>query len=110
MLKVVDDQFIIEKQQDTERIESSQLLIDNQFLENVKKGKKLLLCNYDNSSQFIVEIMNNKKPKKKDIIPDPFQRSIYARGYQCFLTHENGKAKIIFDNHNWITFDIVRFF
>lgn len=109
MLKIVDDQFVIEKQQD-EETEISQLSIDNEFLKNVKKGKKLLLCNYDNSSQFIVEIMNNKKPKKKDIIPDPFQRSVYARGYQGFLTHENGKAKIIFDNNNWVTFDIVRVF
>ena len=53
--------------------------------------------------------MNNAKLKKGQIESNPFRRSIYARGYQGFLTHDNGKPKIEFDNNNWITFDIASF-
>ena len=41
--------------------------------------------------------------------PNPFRRSIYARGYQGFLTHENGKPRLEFDDKNWVTFDITSF-
>ena len=94
---------------DDETEESSRLFLDNEFLKTIVKGKKLLLRNFDGSNQFIIEIMNNKKLKKKEVEPDPFRRSIYARGYQGFLTHENGKAKVIFDDKNWLTFDIASF-
>jgi hypothetical protein len=88
---------------------STQLVLDDNFLKSIEKGKKLQLRNFNDQGQFFIEVMNNKKPKKNDIILNPFQRSVYARGYQCFLTHENGKAKLIFDNKNWIVFDIVSF-
>ena len=108
MLKIVDDQFVIEEQESKEE-ESTQLVLDNQFLKETKTGTKLLLRNLDGSNQFMIELMNNKKPRKKDVIPDAFRRSVYARGYQGFLTHEEGKAKLIFDDKNWITFDLASF-
>jgi hypothetical protein len=108
MLKIVDDQFVIEEQE-LEEEKSTQLVLDNQFLKETKTGTKLLLRNLDDSNQFMIELMNNKKPRKKDIIPDPFRRSIYARGYQGFLTHENGKPKLEFDDKNWVTFDMASF-
>ena len=108
MLKIVDDQFVIEKQESEEE-KSTQLVLDNQFLKDTKTGTKLLLRNLDGSNQFMIELMNNKKPRKKDIIPNPFRRSIYARGYQGFLTHEDGKPKLEFDNKNWVTFDMASF-
>ena len=107
MLKIVDDQFVAEKQESEE--ESTQLVLDNQFLKETKTGTKLLLRNLDGSNQFMIELMNNKKPKKSEIEHDPFRRSVYARGYQGFLTHEEGKAKLIFDDKNWITFDLASF-
>ena len=109
MLKVVENQFVIENQQDTEETESSQLSIDNQFLKDTKSGTKLILRNFDGSNQFMIELMNNAKLKKGQHEPDPFRRSVYARGYQGFLTHENGKPKLEFDNKNWVTFDIMSF-
>ena len=109
MLKVVDNQFIIEKQQDAEETESSQLSIDNQLLKDTKAGTKLLLRNLDGSNQFSIELMNNAKLKKNQVEPNPFRRSVYARGYQGFLTHEGGKPKLEFDDKNWITFDIASF-
>ena len=107
MLKVVDNQFVIEDHQ--EGTDLSQLSIDNQFLKDTKTGTKLLLRNLDGSNQFLIELMNNTKLKKNQVEPDPFRRSIYARGYQGFLTHENGKPKIEFDDKNWATFDIAIF-
>jgi hypothetical protein len=63
-----------------EEIENtSKLSLDNEFLKEAKTGT------------------------------NPFRRSIYARGYQGFLTHVNGQPKIEFDNNNWITFDIASF-
>ena len=109
MLKVVDNQFIIEDQQDSDETESSHLSIDNQFLKDTKTGTKLLLRNLDGSNQFAIELMNNAKLKKNQVEPDPFRRSIYARGYQGFLTHEDGKPKLQFDDKNWVTFDIASF-
>ncbi len=100
MLKVVDNQFIIENQQDLDETESSHLSIDNQFLKDTKTGTKLLLRNLDGSNQFAIELMNNAKLKKNQVEPDPFRRSIYARGYQGFLTHENGKPKLELDDKN----------
>ena len=109
MLKVVDNQFTIEHQQDIEETASSQLSIDNQFLKDTKTGTKLLLRNLDGSNQFAIELMNNSKLKKHQIEPNPFRRSVYARGYQGFLTHEGGKPKLEFDNKNWVTFDMASF-
>jgi hypothetical protein len=107
MLKIVKN--IPEEFHDDETEEASRLILDNSFLRNIPKGKKLLLRNFDGSNQFMIEIMNNKKPKKSEIEHDPFRRSVYARGYQGFLTHEEGKAKLIFDDKNWITFDLASF-
>lgn len=107
MLKVVEniqEPIIQEETEDT-----TQLSLDNQFLKNVNTGTKLLLRNFDGSNQFMVEIMNNAKLKKGQHIPDPFRRSVYARGYQGFLTHENGKPKLEFDDKNWVTFDMASF-
>ena len=108
MLKVVENI----KQEETETEESldaSQLVLDNQFLKNLDSGTKMLLRNFDGSNQFMVEIMNNAKLKKGQHEPDPFRRSVYARGYQGFLTHEDGKPKLEFDDKNWVTFDIASF-
>ena len=107
MLKIVED--IDELMEGQLGIFPSTLTLDDEFLKTIKKGKKLKLHNFNGGAQFFIEIMNNKKPRKKDVIPVPFQRSIYARGYQCFLTHENGRAKIVFDENNWLTFDIASF-
>jgi hypothetical protein len=106
MLKIVED---LEESEESEEKEPSTLTLDDNLLKGISKGKKLQLRTIDGKSQFFVEIMNNKKPKKNEAIHVPFRRSVYARGYQSFLTHENGKAKLIFDNNNWITFDIVSF-
>ena len=106
MLKVVEN---INDINEEETEETTQLLIDNQFLKNAKSGTKLVLRNFDTSNQFMIELMNNAKLKKGQHEPNPFRRSIYARGYQGFLTHENGKAKLEFDDNNWITFDMVSF-
>jgi hypothetical protein len=108
MLKIVDDQFVIEKQESEEE-KSTQLVLDNQFLKETKTGTKLLLRNLDGSNQFMIELMNNKKPRKKDIIPETFCRSVYARGYQGFLTHKDGKPRLQFDDKNWVTFDMASF-
>ena len=108
MLKVVENI----KQEETENEESldiSQLVLDNQFLKNLDSGTKMLLRNFDGSNQFIVEIMNNAKLKKGQHEPDPFRRSVYARGYQGFLTHEDGKPRLEFDEKNWISFDMASF-
>ena len=99
---------IVESIQD-ESDETTNLVLDDQFLKNIEKGKKLLLRNIDGSNQFMIEILNNAKLKKNQVEPKPFKRSVYARGYQGFLTHENGKAKLIFDEKNWVTFDITSF-
>ena len=104
MLKIVEN-----IEEESEEKEPSTLTLDDNFLKGISRGKKLHLRTIDGKSQFFVEIMNNKKPKKNEVIHVPFRRSVYARGYQGFLTHENGKAKLIFDNHNWMTFDIVSF-
>ena len=109
MLKVVDNQFAIETQQEEKETDPSQLIIDNQFLKNTKTGTKLLLRNLDGSNQFMIELMNNAKLKKSQHEPDPFRRSVYARGYQGFLTHEDGKPKLEFDDNNWVTFDMASF-
>ena len=101
MLKIVDDEW--------QFLDPLTLILDDEFLKAIKKGKRLQLQNLNDGAQFFIEVLNNKKPRKNDIIPVPFRRSIYARGYQCYLTHENGKAKILFDENNWITFDIVNF-
>jgi hypothetical protein len=106
MLKVVEDIDIVNEE---EVDDTSQLSLNNQFLKNINSGTQLLLRNLDGSNQFMVEIMNNAKLKKGQIESNPFRRSIYARGYQGFLTHDNGKPKIEFDNNNWITFDIASF-
>lgn len=108
MLKIVDDQFVIEEQESKEE-KSTQLVLDNQFLKNTKTGTKLLLRNLDGSNQFSIELMNNTKLKKHQIEPEPFRRSVYARGYQGFLTHEGGKPKLQFDDKNWVTFDMASF-
>ena len=102
MLKIVEN--IQEESEDT-----TQLVLDDNFLKTVKTGKKLQLHNFDESNQFMIEILNNAKLKKGQVEPKPFRRSVYARGYQGFLTHTNGKAKLIFDNNNWVTFDLVSF-
>ena len=103
MLKVVEN---IELSQEEETEKKTQLVLDNQFLKNINTGTKLLLRNYDGSNQFMIELMNNAKLKKNQIEPNPFRRSVYARGYQGFLTHEDGKPKIEFDDNNWVTFDM----
>ena len=108
MLKVVEN--INQEETETEEsLEASQLVLDNQFLKNLDSGTKMLLRNFDGSNQFMVEIMNNAKLKKGQHEPDPFRRSVYARGYQGFLTHEDGKPKLEFDDKNWVTFDIASF-
>ena len=108
MLKVVEN--IKQEETETEEsLEASQLLLDNQFLKNLGSGTKMLLRNFDGSNQFMVEIMNNAKLKKGQHEPDPSRRSVYARGYQGFLTHEDGKPKLEFDDKNWVTFDIASF-
>ena len=106
MLKVVEN---IETILQEELEETTQLSIDNEFLKNTKSGTKLLLRNLDGSNQFMIELMNNAKLKKGQHEPNPFRRSIYARGYQGFLTHEDGKPRLEFDNKNWITFDMASF-
>jgi hypothetical protein len=106
MLKVVEN-IDIASEEETEN--TTQLSIDNQFLKNTKSGTKLLLRNLDGSNQFIIELMNNAKLKKGQHEPNPFRRSVYARGYQGFLTHEDGKPKLEFDNKNWVTFDMASF-
>ena len=102
MLKIVEN--IQEESEETTR-----LVLDDHFLKNIEKGKKLLLRNLDGSNQFMIEIMNNAKLKKGQAELTPFRRSVYARGYQGFLTHDTGKAKLIFDDKNWITFDMASF-
>ena len=106
MLKVVDN---IDIANEEELEDTSQLIIDNQFLKDTKTGTKLLLRNFDGSNQFMIELMNNAKLKKGQHEPNPFRRSIYARGYQGFLTHENGKPKLEFDDKNWVSFDMLSF-
>ena len=106
MLKVVENIDII-NEEETE--ETTQLSLDNQFLKNTKSGTKLILRNLDGSNQFMIELMNNAKLKKGQHEPNPFRRSIYARGYQGFLTHEDGKPKLEFDDKNWVTFDMASF-
>ena len=106
MLKVVEN---IDIANEEELEDTSQLTIDNQFLKDTKTGTKLLLRNFDGSNQFMIELMNNAKLKKGQHEPNPFRRSIYARGYQGFLTHENGKPKLEFDDKNWVSFDMLRF-
>jgi hypothetical protein len=106
MLKVVEN-IDITSEEETE--DTTQLSLDNQFLKNTKSGTKLLLRNLDGSNQFIIELMNNAKLKKGQHEPNPFRRSVYARGYQGFLTHEDGKPKLEFDNKNWVTFDLASF-
>jgi len=106
MLKVVEN---IEPILQDETEDTTQLSLDNQFLKNTKSGTKLVLRNFDGSNQFMIELMNNAKLKKGQHEPDPFRRSVYARGYQGFLTHEDGKPKLEFDNKNWVTFDMASF-
>ena len=106
MLKVVEN---IETIDHEESEETTQLSLDNEFLKNTKSGTKLILRNIDGSNQFMIELMNNAKLKKGQVEPDPFRRSVYARGYQGFLTHENGKPKLEFDDKNWVTFDSLSF-
>ena len=106
MLKVVENIDIINEE---EPEETTQLSLDNQFLKNTKTGTKLVLRNFDGSNQFMIELMNNAKLKKGQHEPNPFRRSIYARGYQGFLTHEDGKPRLEFDDKNWVTFDIASF-
>lgn len=106
MLKVVEN---IEPILQEEVEDTTQLSLDNQFLKNTKSGTKLVLRNFDGSNQFMIELMNNAKLKKGQHEPDPFRRSIYARGYQGFLTHEDGKPKLEFDDKNWVTFDMASF-
>ena len=106
MLKVVEN-INIENEEEIE--DTTQLTIDNQFLKNTKSGTKLVLRNLDGSNQFMIELMNNAKLKKGQHEPNPFRRSIYARGYQGFLTHEDGKPKLEFDDKNWVTFDMASF-
>ena len=106
MLKVVEN-IDIENEEEIE--DTTQLTIDNQFLKNTKSGTKLVLRNLDGSNQFMIELMNNAKLKKGQVTPNPFRRSIYARGYQGFLTHDDGKPKLQFDDKNWVTFDLAGF-
>ncbi len=106
MLKVVENIDIISEE---EIEDTTQLSLDNQFLKETKTGTKLLLRNLDGSNQFIIELMNNAKLKKGQVEPNPFRRSVYARGYQGFLTHEGGKPRLEFDDKNWVTFDMASF-
>ena len=106
MLKVVEN---IDISNEEEVEDTTQLSLDNQFLKNTKSGTKLVLRNFDGSNQFMIELMNNAKLKKGQHEPDPFRRSVYARGYQGFLTHEGGKPKLEFDDKNWVTFDMASF-
>ena len=106
MLKVVEN-IDIEAEEEIE--ETTQLSLDNQFLKNTKSGTKLILRNLDGSNQFMIELMNNAKLKKGQHEPNPFRRSVYARGYQGFLTHDNGKPRLEFDDKNWVTFDMASF-
>ena len=106
MLKVVEN---IEPILQDETEGTTQLSIDNQFLKNTNSGTKLILKNFDGSNQFMIELMNNAKLKKGQHEPNPFRRSVYARGYQGFLTHEGGKPKLEFDDKNWVTFDMASF-
>ena len=106
MLKVVEN-IDISNEEEVEG--TTQLSLDNQFLKNTKSGTKLVLKNFDGSNQFMIELMNNAKLKKGQHEPDPFRRSVYARGYQGFLTHEDGKPKLEFDDKNWVTFDMASF-
>ena len=106
MLKVVEN-IDIASEEETEN--TTQLSIDNQFLKNTKSGTKLVLRNFDGGNQFMIELMNNAKLKKGQHEPNPFRRSVYARGYQGFLTHDDGKPRLEFDNKNWVTFDIASF-
>ena len=106
MLKVVEN---IEPILQEETEDTTQLSLDNQFLKNTKSGTKLILRNFDGSNQFMIELMNNAKLKKGQHEPDPFRRSVYARGYQGFLTHEDGKPKLEFDDKNWVSFDMASF-
>ena len=106
MLKVVEN-IDISNEEEVEG--TTQLSIDNQFLKNTKSGTKLVLRNFNGSNQFMIELMNNAKLKKGQHEPDPFRRSVYARGYQGFLTHEDGKPKLEFDDKNWVTFDMASF-
>ena len=105
MLKVVENIDIINEELE----DTTQLSIDNEFLKNTKSGTKLVLRNLDSSNQFMIELMNNAKLKKGQHEPDPFRRSVYARGYQGFLTHDNGKPRLEFDDKNWVTFDMASF-
>jgi hypothetical protein len=107
MLKVVENIQEPISQEETE--DTTQLSLDNQFLKNTKSGTKLILRNFDGSNQFMIELMNNAKLKKGQHEPNPFRRSVYARGYQGFLTHEDGKPKLEFDDKNWVTFDMASF-
>jgi len=106
MLKVVEN-IDISNEEEVEG--TTQLSIDNQFLKNTNSGTKLILKNFDGSNQFMIELMNNAKLKKGQHEPNPFRRSVYARGYQGFLTHEGGKPKLEFDDKNWVTFDMASF-
>lgn len=106
MLKVVEN-IDISNEEEVEG--TTQLSIDNQFLKNTKSGTKLVLRNFNGSNQFMIELMNNAKLKKGQHEPNPFRRSVYARGYQGFLTHEDGKPKLEFDDKNWVTFDMASF-
>ena len=106
MLKVIEN-IDITNEEETE--DTTQLFLDNQFLKNTKSGTKLVLKNFDGSNQFMIELMNNAKLKKGQHEPDPFRRSVYARGYQGFLTHEDGKPRLEFDDKNWVTFDMASF-
>ena len=108
MLKVVENiQEPILQEEEAE--DTTQLSLDNQFLKNTKSGTKLILRNFDGSNQFMIELMNNAKLKKGQHEPNPFRRSVYARGYQGFLTHEDGKPRLEFDDKNWVTFDMASF-
>jgi len=97
MLKVVEN--IQESTLEEEIEDTTHLTLDNQFLKDTKSGTQLILRNFDGSNQFMIELMNNAKLKKGQHEPDPFRRSIYARGYQGFLTHDK----------NWVTFDMASF-
>ena len=78
MLKIVENiqEVLQEKLQEEETEETSRLVLDNSFLKNIDKGKKLLLRNIDGSNQFMIEIMNNKKLKKNEVEHNPFRRSV----------------------------------
>ena len=65
MLKIVEN---IQEEIKNDATETTQLSIDNQFLKDTKAGTKLLLRNLDGSNQFMIELMNNAKLKKNQII------------------------------------------